>query len=123
MVTHIFLLVFVYLIVYYIQNNLNISISQSGEGGKMYHKIFISIDKTTYFTSKLAIELSHYIGFKSVAMEFPLFTSDRDLPDDILCFIINENMDDHFHVEAMNNLVTVGISASENSVRNAYEYL
>ncbi|MCL2425679.1 MAG: M14 family metallopeptidase [Oscillospiraceae bacterium] len=89
----------------------------------MYHKIFISIDKTTYFTSKLAIELSHYIGFKSVAMEFPLFTSDRDLPDDILCFIINENMDDHFHVEAMNNLVTVGISASENSVRNAYEYL
>jgi len=91
----------------------------------MFERIRIAVDGQTYFVKKLAVELSHYIGFKSVAMEFPLSVLDGEdeRKDDTLYFIIKENMNDGFYVEIERSKVEIYVSASENSVRNAYEYL
>ena len=89
----------------------------------MYQKINICVNENTFFTNKLAIELAHLIGFKSVAMEFPLVVFDKNLPDDTLCFFITESLSEGFKVEPVDNNIIISISPTESAVQQAYEYL
>jgi len=91
----------------------------------MFQRIRIAVDGQTYFVKKLAVELSHYIGFQSVAMEFPLplFEGENARGKDALFFIIRESANDEFRVKTERNIVEVFVSASDSSVWSAYEYL
>jgi len=89
----------------------------------VYKQIKITTKDTTTSTEKLAIELSHYVGFSSVAMQFPIFVTDNNFQNDTLYFLIKSSENEEFKVEAKNNIVTVCISQDENAVVKAYEYL
>ena len=99
----------------------------------MFERIQLRIDGNNFFTNKLAIELSHLIGFKSVAMEFPLVILDEEMQNatqccsgDTLFFSITktpEGAEEGFRVETVGNDITVSISPDETAVRQAYEFL
>ena len=89
----------------------------------MFKKIQIFINNSTFYTNKLAIELAHLIGFKSVAMEFPLIAHEKAFPGDTLYFSIEENQKEGFKSETADNAVNLYIAGEESAVRKAYEYV
>jgi len=89
----------------------------------MFKKIQIFIKNTTFYTNKLAIELAHLTGFKSLAMEFPLITDKLPSSADTLCFSIEENQEEGFRAETTDNTVNLYIAGNEWAVRKAYEYM
>ena len=89
----------------------------------MFQEIKLLVKGGSFFSNKLAIELSHLIGFKSVAMKFPLAVFEGNLPEDTLCFVIEEGLGTGYNVETSGNVITVSIAATEASVRDAYKHL
>ena len=89
----------------------------------MFERIQLIPGGNSFFSSKLAVEISHLIGFKSVAMEFPLVSFENTRQAGVLYFLVEDNLQDGFCVGSSQNVVTIGIAPVENAVRQAYEYV
>jgi hypothetical protein len=89
----------------------------------MFQRIQLLHTNSTPFANKLTIELSHLIGFKTIAMEFPLVVFELPSRAEILCFIIEEDLHEGFKVETVGNKVIIHIASSGDSIKQAYEYV
>ncbi|MCL2006498.1 MAG: M14 family metallopeptidase [Treponema sp.] len=91
----------------------------------MADRIQLMIGTSGYFSGKLAVELAHLIGFKSVAMEFPLIVFDKSAASDSLLFVIKEGMnegrEEGYSVEG--NTVNITIAPTEEAVDAAYNHV
>ena len=89
----------------------------------MFQRIQLLQNNSSAYANKLSVELSHLIGFKTVAMEFPFVVFEPPSQTETLYFNIEENLGDGFKVEEGGNKITIRIASSEGSVKQAYEYV
>jgi len=92
----------------------------------MYKEIKLLINGCSFYSNKLAVELSHLIGFKSIAMEFPLAVFENSFDKDTLLFSVSENLKERpegFEVKALDNIVQINVSPSCDAVQKAYNHI
>jgi len=77
----------------------------------MRHKIRIIPHVLTYLTGRLAVELSHLIGFESVVLDFPILQEKADKKD-YLYFILMEQSGDNkqYKIEKTGNKINISFS-------------